>query len=221
MSKSIRVLSMGVVEAILAAVVVIMIGYFSMQAMMEELSTNQQLSNFYKFRSQVASVCERVKVTPNELIIGGKEYLVLYPFYDIRFYNQTGDMPTQVASVCRGDKCACLVKVTELDAYDQFFCAFSSNKVDCWYGYAKLEGVLSCFNMQEMGCNNQIWFAKDLQIPIREYKVGLSNTCKVMGVITWDRTDFAYDKLSEYCFDPSTQEVVIDVPEGYCDTGCL
>ncbi len=151
-------------------------------------------------------MCERVKVNPGEMQASSKEYVVLYPFYDIRFYNQTGIAPSEVQTVCRGDKCACLVKTGERGAFDTASCYFSLDKVSCLYRGVPLESVLSCFNMQEMGCNNQLWFAKGKEEPIRDYSGGQeAKTCKFEGVVTWDRTGFFYDKLSELCMESGTK----------------
>lgn len=203
MSVSIRKTGMLIVEVILAALLLILMGAFAFQQIMAEITTNQQLSNFYKFRAQVATVCELVKVNPNTLYASPKEYVVLYPFYDIRFYNQTGTMPAEVTAPCKSaDRCACLIKTGEAGFIDaHLVCGLSLDYVACIYEKIPLESVLSCFNMQEMGCDNQLWFAKGKEAPMRDYAEGESKTCKSEGVITWDKTGFFYDKLSELCME--------------------
>ncbi len=185
-------------EAGQAALVLIIMLAFMAQAALDEMATNQQITNFIKFRSQVASVCEMVKVTPGELHTSSKEFIVLYPFYDIRFYNQTGTAPSVVRDLCKGDKCACLIKVKRIGVFDSFYCnKVAPDKIKCFYDSVPAESVLSCFNMQELGCNYQVWFAKGKEAPIRDYNIGVSETCKSEGVVEWDKTKFSYNKLSK------------------------
>lgn len=179
------------------------------QAALDEMATNQQITNFIKFRSQVASVCELVKVNPNEVRESNKEYIVLYPFYDIRFYNKTSDMleTPEVAQACNGDKCACLVKMGKAGWGDTASCYIGhvgAKSVLCVYKARPIDAVLSCFNMQQLGCGEyQLWFAKGKENPIKNYdEGGIKATCKFEGAVTWDRTGFFYDKRSEFCEKP-------------------
>ncbi len=196
-------MGMGVGEAILAAIVLIILLGFTASAALDEMATNQQITNFIEFRSQVASVCEMVKVNKNTPYESNKEYIVLYPYYDIRFYNKTADMleTPEVAQACNGDKCACLVKMGKAGWGDTASCYLTSvgaNSVLCVYKAIPIEAVLSCFNMQQLGCDYQLWFAKGKEKPIKN-ETGIETTCKFEGAVTWDRTGFFYDKRSEFC----------------------
>lgn len=165
----------------------------------DEVAMNQQVNWFIKFRSQIGSVCDMVKVNPNIPQYSRKDYIVLYPFYDIRVYNKTQDMPDAVKSVCRGDKCACLLKLEEGGTADWLACAGDDA---CIQGRLKIAGVYSCFNMDELGCNKELWLGHNVTTTahqLRNYSYKNRVTCKTEGLITWDRKAFFYDKLSEYC----------------------
>ncbi len=163
MDETIEKFGTAIGQVVFAALVLIFMLGFTASAAMDWVAEKQQEKYFLNFKNQVKSACTslsncihsdswkpefQVKSACTSLSnpqwgdTTRSEYIVLYPYYDIRYYSKIGEAPAQVAQACKGDKCACLVK-----AYGK----------GSWFGTdeSKLEGVYACHTLS---CDYELYF---------------------------------------------------------------
>lgn len=192
-------------QVVFAALVLIFMLGFTASAAMDWVADKQQEGYFDTFSRQVNSACTSLQSNPKWGETTLSKYIVLYPYYDIRYYSKIGEegVPVEVRQACKGDKCACLIKLKQ-----------SSREV---------EGVYKCFTLPS-SCNYELQFGTSKKTEtgwetiivgpdenertLRDYKgsygTNILTTCKIEGRARRDLAEtnvILYEKTSDDCVE--------------------